>query len=111
MPLLSDVLAAPFGNAAPPLLSSAVRTMQTVIRNGWPRIAAYRAEVMRGLALCWCRVNEDTEGADQMTKSRHDLKSTFKLLRAALQDNVDMVSDLDILLASDERIAELVRDE
>lgn len=81
--------------------------MQTVIRNGWPRIALYRAEILRGLVLCWRRVDEEVTNKHQMAKIRHNLKDIMKLLGAALQNELDLASDLDIL-KNDDRLTELL---
>jgi hypothetical protein len=40
-----------------PLLLAAAATQQVVLRNAWPRVPRYRAEVLRGLALCWCALH------------------------------------------------------
>ncbi len=105
IPLLSEVLAAPFGTAYPPLLLAAVKAIQATLVDCWPRIAIYRAEILRGLATCWCRIEEGgSEGLDNVSAA---IKDAVKLLTAAVGNAVDAKADYESLVDSDERLSDL----
>lgn len=106
VPLLSDVLCAPFGTAYPPLLLAAVKSLQAIILNGWPRMAIYRGEILRGLAVCWCKIEEDgSEGLEIVTAA---IKDTVKLLSAAAGNALDVITEYKSLVDSDERLSNLL---
>ncbi|KAI9874184.1 MAG: hypothetical protein M1830_010096 [Pleopsidium flavum] len=103
IPLLSEILAAPFGTAYPPLLLAAVKAIQAILVNCWPRIAIYRGEILRGLTTCWCRLLEDgSEGLDSVSAA---IKDAIKLLTAAFGNAVDAKADYGSLVDSDERLS------
>ncbi|KAK9473003.1 uncharacterized protein V1510DRAFT_402693 [Dipodascopsis tothii] len=57
--VLARVLADPFAPAYPPLMQTAAAALAAVIRNGWPRLAPYRYEILRAIASAWRRIHED----------------------------------------------------
>ena len=105
IPLLSDVLAAPFGTAYPPLLIAAAKALQAIILTCWPRMAAYRGEILRGLVICWCRIAED--GSDILQSVMAAIKETVNLLTVATVSTVDIRADYQHLVSSDSRLADL----
>ncbi|KAA8910760.1 hypothetical protein FN846DRAFT_507144 [Sphaerosporella brunnea] len=58
LPALTEILASPFGDTFPPLLLAATKTLQTLVRNCWVRFEAYVPELLRGVAVCWKRINQ-----------------------------------------------------
>jgi len=103
--LLSDVLGAPFGTAYPPLLLAAFEATQSIIINCWPRMTVYRAEILRGLVMCWCKVAEDGPPGSEAIKTA--IKDTIKLLTAAVGEPVVAKADQDNLIHADKRLSEL----
>ncbi|KAI9783425.1 MAG: hypothetical protein M1816_001399 [Peltula sp. TS41687] len=108
IPLLSDILAAPFGTASPPLLLSAIRTVHVIILNDWPRLTACRAEILRGLTFCWCRIAEEDKQTEPLEEVKSALKDAYRLLRAAIKDEVDLTPEIEILVRSEEHVRELL---
>ena len=109
LPLLADVLADPFGSAHPPLLRAAAETLQTVILTDWPRVGFWRGEILRGVLVCWARMDE--EGGEEGKKAELDrvktaLEDAVGLLKAALQDDgdVDVQGEWAVLVKADERL-------
>ena len=102
------MLAATFGTAYPLLLLAAARTLHAIITNTWPRIAAYKAEILRGLAFCWCRISDEEELTEDLKAVKLALKSSCSLLRAATKAEVDVDQDFDILAQSNENLKALV---
>ncbi|KAI9780234.1 MAG: hypothetical protein M1839_006794 [Geoglossum umbratile] len=105
-PLLSDILSDPFGTAYPPLLAAAIQTLHTIILTGQPRIAAHRAEVLRGLAFCWLGLTDDEPKVQNSYELKKGLKDAVKLLIAAVQSEVDINADIKSLVHSDGRLTE-----
>ncbi|KAK4574883.1 CCA tRNA nucleotidyltransferase, mitochondrial [Recurvomyces mirabilis] len=90
-----------------PTLLAATKALQAIILSCWPRIAEYRGEVLKGLALCWINIAKlDRPGAESL---RVELKETVKILRAALRDEVDFRAEGAVLVAADSRLADLFR--
>ncbi|KAH0565690.1 hypothetical protein GP486_000909 [Trichoglossum hirsutum] len=108
IPMLSDILSEPFATAYPPLLITTIQTLQTIILTDWPRIAAHRAEVLRGLTFCWLKLMEDGPKVASFNELKQGLKDSLKLLKAAVQNEVDIDADVKLLSQSDERLAELL---
>jgi hypothetical protein len=114
LPMLTQSLSHPHGMASLPMLNSAVVALQALLRNCWPRVAVHRAEVLKGLCLCWLNVEEievrDREGIDGLKDA---LKDTVALLRMILRDeeNCDLEADVQTLVAADGRLRDLLLSE
>ena len=65
MPMLSEALSNPTGSATVPMLVSATKALQAVIRNAGPRMDNYRGEALKGLCMCWIKIVE-LEGVDEL---------------------------------------------
>lgn len=79
IPLLNDVLSHP--QAFAPALETAVAALQAVIRNCWPRISVWRAEVLKGVCLCWVPI----QGLEGEAELRRRLRETVELLEVAVK--------------------------
>ena len=108
LPLLSSILSAPFATSYPPLLQESVRAMQQIILNGWPRIGYHRGQVLKGLVICWCRIQEDQAGSEELRDIRKAIKSTVELLTVATKDEKATTEEFRTLIASDARLQELL---
>lgn len=102
---MSDVLAAPFCTAYPPSLLAGVKATQAVILNAWPRIHIYKGEILGGLAMCWCSVDEDPSEHSPGIKTA--IRDAVKLLTAAVGGPATVKADFDMLVASDQRLGEI----
>ncbi|KAF2739036.1 tRNA nucleotidyltransferase [Polyplosphaeria fusca] len=92
LPTLSNMLAEPLGLAHPPLLLAAVRGVQSVILNAWPRIIEHRGEVMRGTCIAWVRCVEELEkeaNKDDAHAIQKELKECAAMVEAVLAGDAD----------------------
>ena len=119
LPLLSSKLSAPFAVACPPLLLSTLYTLQSIILIAWPRIPQYRAEILKGLTVCWFRIDDELEEQDQkgeamneeLKRIRQSIRATIQILTATTleQDALDVVGEYRMLVAEgDERLRGLL---
>jgi hypothetical protein len=111
LPMLTQSLSHPHGTASLPMLHSAITALQALSRNCWPRMALHRAEVLKGISLCWLNADEsetrDREGINQLKEA---LRDTVALLRMILQDeeSCDLEADMQSLVAADGRLRNLL---
>lgn len=105
LPMLNEVLCNPFGSASPETLLQAVKAMQSVVRNGWPLMGDYKAEVLKGLCVCWCNM-DDAEGARRLDEMRAEARTTSSMLRDAVGGELD--ADFEKLISADDRLEELL---
>lgn len=78
-----------------------------VILNDWPRLSLYRAEILRGLCLCWCRIAEEDERTGELEDIKGALRDAFRLLKAAIKDEVDLIPEIELLTRNDGRVKEI----
>lgn len=129
LPLLSDILAEPMGMACPALLVAATKTQAIVLKTCWPRVTAHRAEVIRGVVICFGYIveiaddaeNENLGGGGQSSKKydqlfedmqlvQRQLLINWRLLVNAVGDGVDIRSELQSLGEIDNRILALLEE-
>jgi len=89
VPLLAGVLADALAVAAQPtLVLAAVRGLRSTIANAWPRVAAWRGEVLRGVAVCWVRVGEEMGGLQGVNADllviKEELRACVGMLREVM---------------------------
>ncbi|GAB7346745.1 hypothetical protein MBLNU459_g1853t1 [Dothideomycetes sp. NU459] len=107
LPMISQVLSHPFGQAYPQALIAATLALQSVILNGWPRMAFHRGEVLKGVTLCW--INVDDEHSEEIDTLRKELKRTVLMLKDALKSGCDVEADFAELIDADGRLEGLLR--
>ncbi|MCJ1477733.1 hypothetical protein MMC13_006406 [Lambiella insularis] len=98
LPLITGVLSAPFSPAHPPLLLAAALALQCLILNAWPRMSYYRGEVLKGLTLSWCMLNEDHRRSDELSRVRDVLRQNAALLREVLGKDSETMQEVYQLL-------------
>ncbi len=108
LPLLSETLVAPFATAYPPLLQASIKSVEAVLINDWPRISYYRGEILRGLTTCWCRIKDQETIPMELTKVQQSIKGALQLLRSLLKADIHVAEEFQILMASDDRLHDLV---
>jgi len=134
LPLLTAILTAPFATAYLPLLLAALAAVETVVLVDWPRVGYHRGEILKGLAGCWLRVEEegdgDGDGEGEVVEGREEgqevegqkeakrkgelqgvkdgMRRCVKLLTAVLQREVDVGGEYGLLIESDGRLEELL---
>src|SRR3954471_19353423 len=82
------ILTHPFAPLAPATLLAAIRGLQALVTNCWPRVAAgvWRDEIIRALMLCWLGVggaggepkSATEEGAETNRKNKDGAGTTVK---------------------------------
>lgn len=82
--------------------------MQTIILTAWPRIAYNRGEILKGLTICWCRIEEQESTSDELHEVREKIKSTVSLLTSVLERVVNVVDEYQSLIDSDGRLQKLL---
>ncbi|KAF2238931.1 poly A polymerase C-terminal region-like protein [Viridothelium virens] len=107
LPLITETLSNPFGAAYPPLLIVATKALQTVILNCWPRMAFWRGEVLKGVTICWLRIAEENRSDAQLTAVEKELQKTVQMLAAAVEQDIEIDSEFQQLVAADERLERL----
>ncbi|KAF1821777.1 uncharacterized protein K489DRAFT_381770 [Dissoconium aciculare CBS 342.82] len=111
LPMLTQALSHPHGTASLPMLNSAVVALQALLRNCWPRMAYHRAEVLKGLAMCWLNVAE-LDGGDKegLAALRGKLRETVDSLETILRDDetCDVEADVEQLISADDRLRDLL---
>lgn len=80
--------------------------MHTVILNGWPRIAVYRGEIIRGFVAGWRRVDEQSTSSSTLEEVTKRLEEGIKLLDAAVRATADDAASSTPLHPPDTRLIE-----
>lgn len=111
IPLLAQVLSAPFATAYPPLLEASVHAIDAVVVNVWPRVAFHRGEILEGLVVCWCRIQGEEErqsDEEQLQRIQTDIHRTVKLVTAILKTDMDVTEEYRTLIDADRRLQNLL---
>lgn len=107
VPLLIDTLCNPFATAAPLLLIATARTLQSILLVCWPRMNLYAGETLKGVAVCWCRIQDGTAD-ERLEDVQTALRDVLKLLRAVLASDSQALEDIETVLESDSRLKGLI---
>ena len=102
------MLSAPFATAYPPLLQAALHAVQTIIVVDWPRMAYHRGEVLKGLVVCWCRIEDEGDRSAELKVVQRQIKHGVKLLTAVLKRELDIEPEYKLLVESDDRLGQLL---
>lgn len=108
LPLLTGILAAPFATAYPALLRASVKAVQTIIVAGWPRITHYRAEILKGMIICWCRIGDEEAQSQELNAVRNSIKQAVQLLTCAVTPNSYLIDEYQTLIDVDGRLRNLL---
>lgn len=107
IPLLIDTLCNPFATAAPLLLIATARTLQSILLVCWPRMNLYAGETLKGVSVCWCRIQDGTAD-ERLEDVQTALRDVLKLLRAVLASDSQALEDIETVLESDSRLKGLI---
>ncbi|TVY54403.1 hypothetical protein LCER1_G003877 [Lachnellula cervina] len=99
IPILSTTLTDPFAPSNPPLLLSAIRALQTVLLNCWPRISEpkYKMEIIKALSVCWKDIS-DSEDRGRLEEVQKELRVAGRLFVNAVEGAVDIRVELEPLV-------------
>ncbi|KAK4151349.1 mitochondrial CCA tRNA nucleotidyltransferase [Chaetomidium leptoderma] len=117
IPMLSSIMTDPFAPVAPATLLSAIKALQAVLANCWPRIPAspWQDEIVNALVLCWLHVAEHDHAAGDKTYAliEQELLTSSKALAAVLKTaeggvaTTNLSSHVAPLIAKEPRLAKL----
>ncbi|KAK4640435.1 hypothetical protein QC761_602910 [Podospora bellae-mahoneyi] len=105
IPMISAILTDPFASAAPRTLLSAVKALQAVLRNCWPRLmtgSVWQDEIINALVMCWLHLDEPTNNIsdDSLEEVRKELVTSFQALSAiARTEGTDLSARVEPLVA------------
>lgn len=115
LPMLSNILADPFGTAYPPLLEKAAEVLERTIWTTWPRAFFWRTEILRGVTICWLRIAEDEVAEDEADSLKlNDVKAglidvvgVLTVACAKTGHLSDLREDVKLLVMADNRLTSL----
>jgi tRNA nucleotidyltransferase (CCA-adding enzyme) len=86
LPLLSAILQEPFVLSHQPLVASALRALQSVMFNAWPRLPGHRGIIMMGLCSVWIICSEEeSSGSQPVEQVKAQVQETVAILDAVMQ--------------------------
>jgi hypothetical protein len=116
--MLSTIMTDPFAPVAPATLLSAIKALQAVLTNCWPRIphSPWQDEIINALVLSWLHLAEHSHAATDKTyaRLRQELLTSSRALAAVLKttggeaaEAVELSSHVAPLVEKDPRLAAL----
>ncbi len=108
LPMLTETLSHPFARSHIPAMLSATKALQAVILNGWRRMAHYRGEVLREVCFGW--LNAIGSEGDDVEELRMGLRKAVEMLKVAVQGEVDIKQDFEVVLKAEPRLEGLFED-
>ncbi|KAK5132287.1 hypothetical protein LTR08_009195 [Meristemomyces frigidus] len=113
LPILTQTLAQPSMAGQTATLSSAVKALQAVILNAWPRMPEHVGNVLKGLGLCWLNLEGErtaAEGADDVLVAalKAELRTAVDMLRSALGPGAGFEADCATLISAEKRLQGLL---
>ena len=106
--MISQILAAPFATAYPPLIEVAVQALEAVMFNVWPRLDYYRGNIFAGLISCWCKILSDEETSEEISIVRGNIEEVVRLMTAFLKTQRNIADEYRVLIATDSRLQALL---
>ncbi|KAK3306936.1 uncharacterized protein B0T15DRAFT_484174 [Chaetomium strumarium] len=98
VPILSSIITDPFAPVVPETLLAAIKALQAVLANCWPRIPAspWQDEIINALALCWLHLLEHEHSAaedkEQPACLQKKGKAAYSLIEQELVASVKALS-------------------
>ncbi|KAL8764706.1 MAG: hypothetical protein Q9209_007917 [Squamulea sp. 1 TL-2023] len=109
LPIISTTLIAPFATAYPPLLHAAVQLLRAMIVNGWPRLAFHRVEILEGLVICWCRIQDEDKPTTALLAVKRNIEDVLRVVVQLLSSDEEMQKDLQMLRETDSRLETILK--
>ena len=91
-----------------PLLKAAVQAFNAVIVNDWPRITHHRGDILEGLIVCWCNLQEEESMSADLKNALDSVECTLRLLTAVSKNDVDVEKEYRVLIDGDGRLRDLL---
>lgn len=108
LPLISATLTAPFATAYPPLLGAALHTLRAVIINGWPRVGFHRGEILEGLVICWCRIEDEEKPTSELLSIKEGIQDISHAVVQLLKNDDDAIEEMKTIRDNDSRLKTLL---
>ncbi|KAL9044302.1 MAG: hypothetical protein Q9214_002552 [Letrouitia sp. 1 TL-2023] len=108
LPILSSVLVAPLGTAYPPLLMTAVQTIQVIVLYAWPRVPFHKADILESLVICWHKIDEEKGRSRELENVRQRIEETVSLLAAISKKDASFEDEMQALADADPRLQRLL---
>lgn len=108
LPILSSILMAPLGTAYPPLLMTAVQTVQTILLYAWPRVPFHKADILESLFICWHKVDEERGRSRELETVRQRIEETVSLLAAISKKNASFGDEMQAMVDADPKLQRLL---
>ncbi|KAL9030954.1 MAG: hypothetical protein Q9196_000975 [Gyalolechia fulgens] len=108
LPLISATLIAPFATAYPPLLGTALQTLRAIVVNGWPRVAFHRGEILEGLVMCWCRIEDEEEPTSELVGIKERIEDVLRAVVQLLRYDEHATEELQAISHYDARLETLL---
>ena len=117
--MLSTIMTDPFAPAAPKMLLSALKALQAVLTNCWPRIphSPWQDEIINALVLSWLHLDEHSSHAStdktharlqqELLISSRALAAVLKTAGGETAGAIDLSSHVAPLVEKDPRLATL----
>ncbi|KAK4238163.1 mitochondrial CCA tRNA nucleotidyltransferase [Achaetomium macrosporum] len=119
IPMLSSIMTDPFAPVAPATLFAAIKALQAVLADCWPRIPAspWQDEIINALVLCWLHlVEHDRSSAKESEKATYSLieqelitsaKALSIVLKTAEEGAIDLSAHVAPLVEKEPRLGGL----
>lgn len=107
IPLLSQIMSAPFATAYPPLIDASINAVEAVLVNVWPRVAYHRGEILQGLVICWCRIEAEGMNSKDLQRIQTNIQRIVNLITEILKKDLEVADEYQILINSDGRLRDL----
>ena len=101
-------MAAPFASAYPALLQASVEAVKIITITDWPRIAHHRGDILKGLTICWCRIQDEEVQSQELNTVREKIEQAVQLLTYAVTLDAKLVDEYQVLIDSDSRLRDLL---
>ena len=108
VPLISRTLREPLAALFTPLLYAAIRTLQALIKNAWPRMDAYRAEVWRCVIICWYRLDEEHDKGKNILEIQQCLLDTVEAIKINAKQLMSLEVECRALIEVDSGLSRLL---
>ncbi|KAL8850638.1 MAG: hypothetical protein Q9221_004424 [Calogaya cf. arnoldii] len=109
LPIIIAILTAPFATAYPPLLNASLQVLRAIVLNGWPRLAFHRAEILEGLIICWCKIQEDNKPTTALLMVRKDIEEILRAVVHLWSGDQEMREDLKMIQDCDPRLQTILK--
>ena len=82
--------------------------INAVIVNDWPRVTYHRSEILEGLIICWCSMQDEESVSTDLKTVHESIAQTVNILTDVLKDSVDVREEYRLLVDSDSRLQKLL---